>query len=122
MSNIDWRLKSSILAIVLALASPAYAEYHGQFDNYKLSPDQKAWFNSVRNNQNVGCCAVSDGYPVEYEKRDDGFYYVYFKNDWRKVPHDAEIKIDNPIGVAVAWFYDDKGTPIVKCFVPNAEG
>jgi hypothetical protein len=59
---------SAIRALCLLSLLPllAHAKDHGQWDSYRLTDEQRAWFKSVTNSAGDKCCDESDGYPVEY--------------------------------------------------------
>jgi hypothetical protein len=114
-----------IIAIVAALTAygrhSALAEDKGQWNAYRLSNEQKAWFKTVRDSLGNTCCDGADGYPVAYEMRDNK-YWVHFRGEWLEVDERALKRQPNPIGEAVAWFYFYNGNLTVRCFVPGPGG
>jgi hypothetical protein len=108
-----------VMALLFSL--PASAEDHGQWGN-KVSPELRMWFDNVYNAEGFECCAIADGYPVEYQMRSDNHYWVRFKGTWYKVPDEAVVrKQGNPTGGGVAWFTKIFGGRVVRCFVSVAE-
>jgi hypothetical protein len=109
------------LALSLLFSLPAYAKDIGQWGD-NVSPELRAWFNSVYNDKGIKCCDVADGYPVEYQMRPDNHYWVRFKGEWYEVPDEAVVrKYGNPTGGGVVWFVEVFGGRAVRCFVPVAE-
>jgi hypothetical protein len=113
----------TILIALLLTVSPVLAEDRGQWEAYRLTPQQKQWFKSVQDAAGISCCSVADGHPITtYEKRADGHYWIWFDHEWRQVPDHAVRKSPNPVGVAVAWFYVFMAGPWgIRCFVPAPE-
>jgi hypothetical protein len=107
------------LALLLLLVSPAGAVDHGQFNDYELTPEQKSWIMGMTNSKGVSCCSIADGYPVPFKIVGDHFE-VLFQGVWRYVPNEAVRKVENPIGVPIAWFEAARSGYIVRCFVPDA--
>jgi hypothetical protein len=116
-------MKRRTLAALLLVASPAAAEDKGQWNGYRLTPEQKQWFKGVQDAGGIACCSVADGYPIStYEKRPDGHYWIWFEHEWRQVPDYAVRNAPNPVGIAVAWFYVFMSGPwVIRCFVPASE-
>jgi hypothetical protein len=116
-----------ILFVAIAAALTAYgcyrarAEDKGQWNYYRLSDQQRAWFKTVRDSLGNTCCDGADGYPVDYEMRDNK-YWVLFRGQWLEVDERAVRHQPNPIGEAVAWFYYLNGDLTVRCFVPGPGG
>jgi hypothetical protein len=123
------RCGAALLVPVLAVAATvmmvsctrANAEDRGQWNNYRLSDQQKAWFKTVLDSIGNTCCDGADGYPVDYEMRDNK-YWVLFRGQWLEVDETAVRHQSNPIGEAVAWFYYLNGDLTVRCFVPGPGG
>jgi hypothetical protein len=46
------------LCLLLLLPLPAHAKDHGQWDGYRLTDEQRAWFKSVTNGAGDKCCDV----------------------------------------------------------------
>ncbi len=111
-----------LLALTLLFAPLAHAKDNGQWNDYRLTAQQKAWFNTVTNSAGLKCCDDSDGYPVEYEMRPDNHYWVHFQGHWIEVPdHAVRRHFGNPTGTGVAWFQEFEGVAILSCFVPTDE-
>jgi hypothetical protein len=110
------------LAFSLIFSSPVHAEDHGQWDTYRLTDEQRAWFRSVTNRAGNKCCDDGDGYPVEYEMRPDNHYWIHFRDRWFLVPDIAVVRrFGNPTGSGIASFVNFQGHLIINCFVPVAE-
>jgi hypothetical protein len=107
-------------AVMAAIGQSAYAGDLGQWAGYQLTVEQKAWFKRMHDGNGIGCCDSADGYPVEYEMRKDG-YWVHFNSVWLSVPEGAILRQPNPIGTAVAWFWEFDGDIEVRCFIPGPE-
>jgi hypothetical protein len=106
-------------AVMAAIGQSACAEDIGQWASYQLSVEQKAWFKKISDGNGVACCDGADGYPVEYEMRNNK-YWVHFNSVWLPVPESAVLRQPNPIGVAVAWFWSFDGNIEVRCFIPGS--
>jgi hypothetical protein len=120
-----------LLPVILSVAVSAgltaigchrtHAADHGQWNGYRLSDRQKAWFKTVRDSLGNTCCDGADGYPVDYEMRGSK-YRVRFHGQWLEVEESAVRRQPNPVGEAVAWFYYLNGELTVRCFVPGPGG
>jgi hypothetical protein len=123
-------LKLKVYALALALVVvplSAHGTDKGQWQVYKLSPQQRAWFETVMDSSGMKCCSDADGFPVEYELRGEAYWIKVPKaaaldsnhrGMWLQVPDNAVRQTPNPVHEAVAWFYYISGYPMVKCFVP----
>jgi len=109
------------IVAVLMTHGRAHADDNGQWNAYRLSQEQRAWFKTVLDSLGNTCCDGADGYPVEYEMRDNK-YWVRFRGQWLEVEERAVKRQPNPIGEAVAWFYFLNGDLAVRCFVPGPGG
>jgi hypothetical protein len=115
-------LSVAIVAVLTAYGCRlAHADDNGQWNAYRLSKEQRAWFKTVLDSLGNTCCDGADGYPVEYEMRDNR-YWVHFRGQWLEVEERAVKHQPNPIGEAVAWFYFLNGDLAVRCFVPGPGG
>jgi len=112
------------LALCLALAAlPAYAAPPpvGSEDWAVMGPHSE-WIRSLRR-QGVSCCDLSDGRPVD-ARIQNGRWQVRFRAGqlptaplhWTDVHDDAVLRIENPIGPAIAFWAGGR----VLCFVPPA--
>jgi hypothetical protein len=100
----------------LALASAAHAVDRGQFED--VPPDIRAWFKAMRSPAGVPCCDVSDGHRTSYDTR-DGSYWVPIDGSWWQVPEKAVIRdAGNPVGEAIVWYVNHRGSIVISCFVP----
>ena len=99
-----------------ALTSAAFAFDNGQYDH--VPPDIRAWFKSVMAPNGVPCCDISDGHRTAYDFR-AGAYWVPIDGLWWQVPERAVIRNQgNPVGEAVVWYVNLRGSIVIKCFVP----
>ncbi len=132
------------------LASPGLTKWEnvaGEWEPYKLTPEQKSWFKSVKAQNGVPCCNESDGHPTEMEICQDGHAYsglkrlvnvcdgqppslAYYVPDptaslgpWLRVP-DAALTTPrtNPVGVAVVWYVlQGEHSVYIRCFISEPE-
>ena len=107
-------------AVMATIGQSAYAGDSGQWAGYQLTVEQKAWFKRMHDGNGIGCCDSADGYPVDYEMREDG-YWAHFNSVWLSVPESAILRQPNPIGTAVAWFWEFDGDIEVRCFIAGPE-
>jgi hypothetical protein len=104
------------MVLLLLLASRAHAVDRGQFGD--VPDDIRAWFKSVHNSAGVPCCDISDGHRTSYDVR-DGSYWVPIDGAWWEVPAKAIIRdAGNPIGEAIVWYVNHRGSIVISCFVP----
>ena len=104
------------LAYLSVLTTTALAFDNGQYEN--VPPDIRAWFKSVIAPNGVPCCDESDGHRTSYDVR-GGAYWVPIEGQWMQVPDRAVIRDQgNPIGEAVVWYVNHRGSIIISCFVP----
>ena len=78
---------------------------NGQYAN--VDPGIKAWVESLKDHDGVGCCATADGTPLQepdWEMTSDG-YRVKVEGKWHEVPDRAVVNEPNRLGHAVVWFY-----------------
>jgi hypothetical protein len=112
---------------LLTVTEPAHAADHGQFG--PMSPEVKAWANSLENKLKEGCCSTADGWrpqEVEYDMKGNK-YRVKIEGDWYDVPAAAVIDVPNRFGFPVVWYYKvwDNGirpSISIRCFIPGAGG
>jgi len=106
----------ALLASLSALGTTAFAFDNGQYEN--VPPDIRAWFKSVMAPNGVPCCDISDGHRTDYEVR-AGAYWVPVNGAWWRVPDHAIIRnAGNPLGEAVVWYVNFRGSIEIRCFVP----
>jgi hypothetical protein len=105
-----------IAAVVIALAGVAHAFDYGQYQN--VPADIRAWFKGVVSPSGVPCCDISDGHRTAYDFR-GGAYWVPIDGLWWQVPERAVIRNQgNPVGEAVVWYVNLRGSIVINCFVP----
>jgi len=106
-------------AASLLLISHAHAVDRGQFGD--VPDDVRAWFKSMRSPAGVPCCDVSDGHRTSYDIR-NGAYWVPIDGVWWEVPAKAVIRdARNPVGGAIVWYVNHRGSIVISCFVPADE-
>ncbi len=106
------------LAAVLSLLliSGAAAVDRGQFAD--VPDDIRAWFKGVQSPGGVPCCDISDGHRTSYEVR-QGVFWVPIDGAWWEVPAKAIIRdAGNPVGEAIVWYVNHRGSIVISCFVP----
>ena len=106
----------ALLACLPALSGAALAFDNGQFEN--VPADIRAWFKGVMAPNGVPCCDISDGHRTEYDFR-GGAYWVPIDGLWWQVPERAIVRSQgNPVGDAVVWYVNQRGSIVISCFVP----
>jgi hypothetical protein len=106
----------ALIACVAALTGAAHAFDHGQYKN--VPADIRAWFKGVVSPGGVPCCDISDGHRTAYDLR-AGAYWVPIDGLWWQVPERAIIRNQgNPVGEAVVWYVNLRGSIVISCFVP----
>jgi hypothetical protein len=104
----------ALIACVAALAGAAHAVDNGQRQN--VPADVRAWFKGVGSPSGVPCCDISDGHRTAHDLR-GGAYWVPI--DGLQVPERAIIRNQgNPVGDAVVWYVNLRGSIVISCFVP----
>ena len=104
------------LVLMAALASATHAFDRGQYDN--VPADIRAWFKGVTSPGGVPCCDIADGHRTAYDLR-AGAYWVPIDGLWWQVPERAVIRNQgNPVGEAVVWYVNLRGSVVITCFVP----
>jgi hypothetical protein len=109
------------LALLLALTSSAYAIDTDGF-SLKLSPDQRDYVKSLKNNDGVPCCDDADG--VEAEVRDTELgatsgFDVRINGQWLPADKSALIQ-PNKLGVNRVWWADFGDGPFIRCLLVGA--
>jgi hypothetical protein len=103
-------------AVAVALGNAAHAIDRGQYEN--VPADIRAWFKGVVSPSGVPCCDISDGHRTAYGVR-EGAYWVPIDGLWWQVPERAVIRNQgNPVGEAVVWYVNQRGSIVINCFVP----
>jgi hypothetical protein len=106
----------ALIACVAAVAGAAHALDRGQYEH--VPADIRAWFKGVVNPSGVPCCDISDGHRTAYDVR-AGAYWVPLDGSWWQVPGLAVIRNQgNPVGEAVVWYVNLRGSIVINCFVP----
>jgi hypothetical protein len=122
-------LVGGLFLICILPASADWKNVAGEWDQYRLNEQQRAWFKSVRSRVGVPCCDITDGHPTAMDHRRDGYYIPDPRDttkEWLRVPDEALTKQKiNPVGVATVWY--KVGSPgiepevYIRCFVPESE-
>jgi hypothetical protein len=107
--------------LLLAAAVILVRDPTGKWAGDPLQP----WFESLRNNLGLYCCAEADGHALEDGEWDikDNHYRVFVGGEWTVVPDDAVLLGPNKFGKAIVWFRDPWGvTPSTRihCFIPGS--
>jgi hypothetical protein len=110
------RCRLVVTAALLTFGSAAHAIDRGQYNN--VPADIRAWFKGVVGPSGVPCCDISDGHRTAYDVR-AGSYWVPIDGLWWQVPERAVIRDQgNPVGEAVVWYVNLRGSIVIRCFVP----
>ena len=110
------RGRGLIIVAFAALAGASQAFDKGQYDN--VPADIRTWFKSVVSPSGVPCCDIADGHRTSYDRR-EGAYWVPIDALWWQVPERAVIRNQgNPVGEAVVWYVNQRGSIVINCFVP----
>jgi hypothetical protein len=105
-----------LIACAFALTGAAHAVDSGQYTH--VPADIRAWFKGVVSASGVPCCDISDGHRTAYDVR-QGAYWVPIDGLWWQVPERAIIRNQgNPLGEAVVWYVNLRGSIVISCFVP----
>ena len=108
--------RTVIIVLALVLAGAAHAVDRGQYQD--APADIRAWFKGVVSPSGVPCCDIADGHRTSYDRR-DGAYWVPIEGLWWQVPERAIIRNQgNPVGEAVVWYVNQRGSIVINCFVP----
>jgi hypothetical protein len=106
----------ALIVFSLAMADAAHAFDRGQYQN--VPADIRAWFKGVVSPSGVPCCDISDGHRTAYDVR-EGAYWVPIDGLWWQVPERAIVRNQsNPVGDAVVWYVNLRGSVVISCFVP----
>jgi hypothetical protein len=106
-----------VLAALAAALSASAQPPPGADPNSELGK----WFKSLKSNNGLPCCDVSDCRRVQ-ARLTDGYYEALIDEHWARVPDDKIRHIENPTGQYVACYAYYDGTrdppPHFFCFVP----
>jgi hypothetical protein len=106
----------ALLVPMLLFAAAAQAVDRGQFED--VPDDIRNWFKGVTSQAGVPCCDIADGHRTDYEVR-AGAYWVPVDGTWWRVPDQAVIRdAGNPLGEAIVWYVNFRGSIEIRCFVP----
>lgn len=111
------------IALLVVMVITSFARDTGQWA--QASPEQREFFNNLRNKNNVRCCFDNDGFDAKWEVRGDE-YWVEIEGEFRRVPPKALLDIPNKYGVAKVWYTKrwDAGVQVfaeVTCFLRGTE-
>jgi len=113
-------MRTIILAAALA-ASAAYANPPDpNSDDYKLLAPYADWIRGVHSAAGLLCCSIADGRPTELRVV-DGHYEAHITtnhwpdapNAWLPVPPEAIVRVPNPTGWPIVWWYQHR----IRCVV-----
>lgn len=102
------------IAIFSGVALP---KDNGQWGN--IDPETKAWFESLKDKNGIGCCDTSDGTRVEdpdWRVTDTGRYEIKIGDRWFLIPPEAVLDGNNRVGFAIVWIAGGK----IRCFLPGS--
>jgi hypothetical protein len=111
-----------VLAFSVIGAGAKWENVAQEWAPLNLSPEQKAWFKSVRSPHGVPCCDVSDGHRTTWRADPvNGHYWIPIEGEWREVPPEAVVNnAGNPVGEAVVWYIRQGPDAVyIRCFVPS---
>ena len=105
-----------VVGALILTSETVHAIDRGQFDS--VPADIRAWYKGVRGTSGIACCDISDGRRTSYQIREGG-YWVPIDGAWWRVPEMAVVRdAGNPLGEAVVWFVNLRGSIEIRCFVP----
>jgi len=109
------------ILLLLAIARSHAAPPEGADPNSPLG----LWYRSLHvPHSDALCCSISDCRPVE-ARAQDGHWQIKLGRNWRDVPEDRVLRMDNPDGRPIACVeqFDDAPDAIgpIRCFVPPPE-
>jgi hypothetical protein len=116
-------MRRSVFATValctLSFAASSAARDNGQYAN--VSSTIKSWIESLKDENNIPCCATADGFVPSGIVWEIGanHYRVKVFGEWLVVPTSAVIKGPNRLGHAVVWVDASDETITVRCFLPG---
>jgi hypothetical protein len=114
------------LALLLAAAVILVRDPTGKWANDPLQP----WFESLRNQIGLSCCARADGHPLDDGEWDvkDNTYRVFVQGEWIVVPDNAVILGPNKFRKAMVWLwphdvaaFGGSDSNLIICFMPGSE-
>jgi len=96
------------------------AAHPRDLDNRYANSPNKAWIESLKNKDGMGCCDSSDGFRVEDPNwRSVGAdYEVQIDGTWHRLSDSQIITETNRIGYAMVWIFRGR----ITCFMPGARG
>jgi len=86
----------------------------------QVDPEQRQFYDGLRNSNGMQCCHSNDGYDARWETR-GGEYWVEIELEWTRVPSAALLTVPNKYGVAKVWYNKppNGGKPVIACFLPG---
>jgi hypothetical protein len=90
-------------------------------EDYRMMAPHGAWITGQHDRLGRWCCSLGDSALVEVRTVDEHYEVRALRpapergvpEGWHPVPDDKVIHDANPVGVPLAWFYNDH----VQCFV-----
>jgi hypothetical protein len=118
--------KVMLFALLLATAVLLVRDPTGKWAGDPL----QSWFDHLRNNAGMYCCAKADGHPLDDGEWDikGNRYRVFVNGVWIVVPDDAVILAPNKFGKAIVWLADQGELPpsditfsnLIMCFITGS--
>jgi hypothetical protein len=106
----------SCLLPTLALGAPPLP---GTEDHAILSPHSE-WIRGLFRGH-ISCCDMADGRPVSARIHGNEWQVKFRPGqldgaplDWTNVPPDAVLRVPNPVGMPIAFWYNSQ----IMCFIP----
>lgn len=94
-------MKTWLVGVACLFAASAIAGDNGQWA--QVDPEQREFFDGLRNSNGMRCCANNDGFDARWEVRGDK-YFVFIEDEWREVPPKAVLDVRNKYGLAKVWY------------------
>lgn len=107
-----------IALLFMMVVTAVLARNNGQWA--QTDPEQRQFYNGLRNNNGMLCCTNNDGYDAQWETRGDQ-YWVFVEMEWIQVPPMALLTVPNRYGAAKVWYNKppNGGKPVIACFLPG---
>jgi hypothetical protein len=126
------RVITGLVALVITLLAQGVAAsilVRDPTGRWAANPLQ-SWFDYLRNQDGLYCCANADGQPVEDGDWDmkNNSYRVILHGQWTIVPNNAVVLAPNKFGKAIVWLWNKEdllnqwGATVanpIRCFIPG---
>lgn len=113
----------TVAAFVIAFktAKPARARDLGQWS--QVNPEQRNFFNGLKDNTGFPCCSDADGFEVQKSEGRGAALWVQVEGGWFEVPASSMLRRRNPYGSARAWIgLKPDGSKFVRCYIDGYGG